>query len=112
MDGGGAAPVPTFAHAAVIAASTPARRTSLSVATTSLRRLQSRCLDRRQYLGRLEEIRSAIHHLHELHGTSLVDDEVGALGVAIDWTGLVHFHRAVRGKHLPAKIREEELLGL
>src|SRR2546430_11137658 len=46
--------------------------------------------------------------LHELDGPGLVDDEVGALGVAIDRARLVGLHRAVGGQHLAAEIGEEE----
>jgi len=77
----------------------------------SLPRLWSRSLDRRQHFSGLEEIQRAVHDLDEFDSSALVDDEVRPLRVAIDRARLVRLHRVIGGEHLPAKIREEELLG-
>src|SRR2546426_12640983 len=72
---------------------------------------RSRRLDLLEHVVGVEEIERVVQDLHELDGPGLVDDEVGALGVAIDRARLVGLHRAVGGQHLAAEIGEEELLG-
>src|SRR5207302_9961952 len=67
-------------------------------------------LERGQDLGGLEQHRGVLEHLDVLHDAVLVDDEVRALGVAVDWTRLVRHERAVGRQHLTAEVRELQVL--